>query len=149
MPTWPSWMSPSLRPWDTLVSGLIRYVHWRAAERNLFIFKISLLYCYPVTGLQFSSLVIHLVGFELLNLLWPCVQAHDVQCSSQVICELGNPLKGNERVRLSNCLKFSLQHLDFFSYSDGFDAPDSHPFTVRCPSPSYLRRQGSICTLKR
>lgn len=76
---------------------------------------------------------------------WFCVQDHDVQChlDGTVICELGNPLKGNENV----CLNlFSLIHVDSF--------PPLMPLILafsilRCRLPSYLRPQGSICTHNR
>ena len=53
-----------------------------------------------------NSLSCHASSVTWIDYLhWLCVQDNDVECSldETVICDLGNPLKGNENVRLDGC----------------------------------------------
>lgn len=58
----------------------------------------------------YLSLSFHIVTF------FPCVQDHDVECVGEniVICELGNPLRGNEKVACPGLSLFILYSFSLF-----------------------------------
>lgn len=105
------------------VPGALVYSGVRSSVRPQGAAHPSFSPCQPFIKFSFSnylsvylSILVYLFMlwlFSILNLPWPCVQDHDVECFGQniVICELGNPLRGNEKVA---CPGLSLIFIFYF-----------------------------------
>lgn len=128
MPTRPRSTSPSQRHSYTLASGH-RYVSTGGGRPIIFIFFIQ-----PRSTCTY---------FNLFASCCSSVQDHDVECSFEntVICELGNPLRGNEKVAAVSVY--------FFYLFNWLVLSEHHTAFIRCPWSWSGRQLGSICTHKR